>query len=124
MKAVAFTHSLPIEHGESLFDLELPDPAPGDHDLLVEVEAVSVNPADAKRRIRTAADRPHETPLILGYDAVGVVRACGKAVAGFSPGQRVWYAGDASRPGSNAELQCVDHRIAAFAPASALWLAV
>ena len=75
MKAVAFTHSLPIEHGESLFDLELPDPAPGDRDLLVEVEAVSVNPADAKRRIRTAADRPHETPLILGYDAVGVVRA-------------------------------------------------
>ena len=118
MKAVAFTHSLPIEHEESLFDLELPDPAPGDHDLLVEVEAVSVNPADAKRRIRTAADRPHETPLILGYDAVGVVRACGKAVAGFAPGQRVWYAGDASRPGSNAELQCVDHRIAAFAPAS------
>lgn len=116
MKAVGFFHSLPIEHPESLLDVDLPDPDVGEADLLVEIEAVSVNPADAKRRIRTAAEAPHETAFVLGYDAVGIVRSCGSAVTGFKPGDRVWYAGDASRSGSYAELQSVDHRIVSLAP--------
>ncbi|MES0813084.1 zinc-binding alcohol dehydrogenase family protein [Roseibium sp. SCPC15] len=116
MKAVGFLRSLPIDDPESLMDVELPDPAPTATDLLVEVKAVSVNPADAKRRIRIAAEQPHESPFVLGYDAVGIVRACGGSVTGFNPGDRVWYAGDVSRSGSYAELQCVDHRIAAHAP--------
>ncbi len=118
MKSVGFLKSLPIEHDESLLDVDLPDPQPLKTDLLVEVEAVSVNPADAKRRVRTAAEKPHETPFILGYDAVGIVQAVGEAVQGFAPGERVWYAGDANRPGSYAALQCVDYRIAARAPTS------
>jgi len=118
MKAVGFINSLPIEEAESLIELDLPDPTPLDNDLLVEVEAISVNPADAKRRIRTAVEKPLDTPMILGYDAVGIVTEIGSAVEGFSVGDRVWYAGDANRPGSNASLQCVDHRIASLAPTS------
>ncbi len=118
MKAVGFLKSLPIEHGESLFDVDLPEPRPLESDLLVRVEAISVNPADAKRRVRTAIDQPHETPFILGYDAVGIVETAGAAVRGFAPGDRIWYAGDANRPGSYAALQCVDHRIASLAPTS------
>lgn len=118
MKAVGFLKSLPITEPESLFDVDLPDPKPLANDLLVEIEAVSINPADAKRRIRTAVDAPHKEPFILGYDAVGIVRATGGAVAGFSIGDRVWYAGDASRPGSYAGMQCVDDRIASIAPKS------
>lgn len=118
MRAVGFLKSLPIDAAESLFEVELPDPKPEVNDLLVEIEAVSVNPADAKRRIRTAVDTPHETPFILGYDAVGIVVECGAEVTGFKPGDRVWYAGDANRPGSYASMQCVDHRIAAHAPKS------
>jgi zinc-binding alcohol dehydrogenase family protein len=118
MKAVGFLNSLPINETDSLLDLDLPDPTPLENDLLVEIEAISVNPADAKRRIRTAVDKPHETPLILGYDAVGIVRETGNSVSGFSVGDRVWYAGDANRPGSNASLQCVDSRIASLAPKS------
>ena len=118
MRAVGFTHSLPIDHADSLLDVDLPDPQVLENDLLVEVEAVSVNPADAKQRMRTAIDAPHETPLVLGYDAVGTVRAVGAAVQGFKAGERVWYAGDATRPGFYAALQCVDHRIAARAHAS------
>jgi len=116
MKAVGFLKSLPIAEAESLLDVLMDDPVPGDNDLLVAVEAISVNPADAKRRIRTAADKPHETPFLLGYDAVGIVKTCGSGVSGFAPGDRVWYAGDANRPGSYGELQCVDHRLAAKAP--------
>ncbi len=116
MKAVGFLTSHPIEHEDALLDIELPDPAPRPHDLLVRIEAISVNPADAKRRIRTAPGKVLDEPFILGYDAVGRVEAMGADVEGFVVGDRVWYAGDAGRPGSNAELQCVDARIAAKAP--------
>ena len=116
MLAVGFHRSLPVSDPDSLLDVELADPKLQENDLLVEIEAISVNPADAKRRIRTAAAQPHETPCVLGYDAVGIVKACGDKVEGFRAGDRVWYAGDVNRPGSYAQLQCVDCRIAAHAP--------
>ncbi len=118
MKAVGFLKSLPIEAQDSLLDVDLPEPVVLPNDLLVEIKAISVNPADAKRRIRTAAEQDHAEPFILGYDAVGIVRDMGAEVTGFSKGDRVWYAGDANRPGSYAELQAVDHRIASVAPSS------
>ena len=118
MKAVCFLKSLPITHSDSLFDTELPDPAPLPNDLLVSIEAISINPADAKRRIRTAVDEPHKEPFILGFDAVGIVQETGSDVTGFKAGDRVWYAGDANRPGSYASLQCVDQRVASLAPMS------
>jgi len=118
MKAVGFLKSLPIDEADSLFDVELPDPTPLENNLLVKIEAVSVNPADAKRRLRTAVDAPHPEPFLVGYDAVGTVQATGSAVTGFSVGDRVWYAGDVNRPGSYASLQCVDHRVASIAPKS------
>ncbi len=118
MKAVGFLKSLPIDAPDSLMDVDLPEPVLRPNDLLVEVEAISVNPADAKRRIRTAAEQDHAEPFILGYDAVGIVREMGADVTGFTKGDRVWYAGDADRPGSYAELQAVDHRIASVAPKS------
>ena len=73
MKAVGFLNSLPISHADSLFEVELPDPRPLPDDLLIRIEAISVNPADAKRRLRTAVDQAHDEPFILGYDAVGIV---------------------------------------------------
>ena len=75
MKSIGFTHSLAVDEAQSLFEFDTPDPVAVGRDLLVDVKAVSVNPADAKRRLRTAVDAPHETPLVLGYDAVGVVAA-------------------------------------------------
>ena len=116
MKAVGYLQSLPIDHPESLVDLELPAPAPGPRDLLVRVAAVSVNPVDTKVR-KNRAPQPGQ-PEVLGWDAVGTVEALGVAVEGFAVGDRVYYAGAISRPGSNAELQLVDHRIAARAPRS------
>lgn len=109
MKAVAYTRSLPIDDPASLQDLELPDPpAPTGRDLLVEVRAVSVNPVDTKVRRRSD---PGGTPKILGYDAAGVVRAAGPDATLFRPGDEVFYAGDITRPGTNAALHLVDERI-------------
>jgi len=50
MKAIALTRYLPISDPQSLVDVELPKPSPLENDLLVRVEAVSVNPADTKVR--------------------------------------------------------------------------
>lgn len=116
MKAVGYLQSLPISHPEALVDLTLPAPLPGPRDLLVRVAAVSVNPVDTKVR-RNRAPQPGQ-PEVLGWDAVGRVEALGADVAGFAVGDRVYYAGAINRPGSNAELQLVDHRIAALAPRS------
>ncbi|THD08431.1 zinc-binding alcohol dehydrogenase family protein [Rhodanobacter lindaniclasticus] len=114
MKAVALTRYLPITDPQSLFDVELPTPVPGEHDLLVRVEAVSVNPVDTK--LRAPKPQVETSPRVLGYDAAGVVEAAGSAVAGFKPGDRVYYAGDVTRPGSNAQYQLVDARLAALMP--------
>ena len=46
MKAVAHTGT----DIASLNDIELPTPSPTGRDLLVKVEAVSVNPVDTKQR--------------------------------------------------------------------------
>ena len=54
MKAVGYRHSLPIHDASSLIDLDAPRPTPSGHDLLVRVLAVSVNPVDAKMRLRSA----------------------------------------------------------------------
>jgi zinc-binding alcohol dehydrogenase family protein len=125
MKAVAYRQSLPIAHADSLLDLELPQPVPVGRDLLVRVQAVSVNPVDTKVRRNSAPAQGQAK--VLGWDAAGVVEAVGPEVSLFKPGDRVWYAGDITRPGSNAELHLVDERIAGamprsldFAPAAAL----
>ncbi|WP_447730910.1 zinc-binding alcohol dehydrogenase family protein [Pseudoxanthomonas suwonensis] len=114
MKAIGTTRPLPASDPRSLVDLELPDPEYGEHDLLVEVRAISVNPVDVK--VRASAQPEAGSHRILGWDAVGQVRAVGSRVEGFQPGDRVYYAGQIDRPGSNAQLQAVDARIAAHAP--------
>jgi NADPH2:quinone reductase len=116
MKAVALTRYLPIDDPASLVDVELPVPEPGEHDLRVRVEAVSVNPVDTK--VRSPKPQVEAQPKVLGYDAAGTVDAVGAAVTGFRPGDRVYYAGDVTRPGSNAEFQLVDARLAAAMPHS------
>lgn len=109
MKAVGYTDG-------PLFDFDAPTPVPGPRDLLVEISAIAVNPVDTKIRGRV---KPEDgTPKVLGWDAVGRVTAVGDQVKSFRIGDRVWYAGDVSRGGCNAQLQCVDERIAALAPAS------
>ena len=95
-------------------DVELPDPVPAGHDLLVKVEAVSVNPVDTKQRKASPAD-PRR---ILGWDAAGVVQAVGPKVSLFKPGDAVYYAGDVTRPGCNSALHLVDERIVGRKPKS------
>lgn len=116
MKAVAYYQSLPAEHPEALQDVQLADPTPGPHDLLVEVRAISVNPVDTKIRLGVAPD--NGAAKVLGWDATGVVKAVGSEVSLFQPGDRVFYAGAIDRAGANSELHLVDERIVGHMPNS------
>ncbi|TQI75943.1 zinc-binding alcohol dehydrogenase family protein [Bosea sp. AK1] len=116
MRAVGYRQSQPITAETSLIDLDLPEPKAAGRDLLVEVQAVSVNPVDTKLRIRS---QPAEGQAnVLGWDAAGIVRAVGPEVTGFKPGDAVFYAGAIDRPGSNAEFHLVDERIVGPKPKS------
>ena len=98
---------------ESAFQFEdIPLPIAGNNELLIKVEAVSVNPVDTKIR----RSLPPETSRILGWDATGIVVDKGNDVNGFNKGDRVYYAGSLNSSGSNAEYQTVDARLASHMP--------
>jgi len=114
MKAIGITRYLPIADPESLVDIELPTPIAAGRDLLVRVEAISVNPVDTK--VRSPKDKVEPTPRVIGWDAAGVVEAVGPEVTLFKPGDAVYYAGEIGRPGSNAQFQLVDERLVGRKP--------
>ncbi|WP_151638180.1 zinc-binding alcohol dehydrogenase family protein [Noviherbaspirillum aerium] len=116
MKAIGTPADLYSHGADSLVDLDLACPVAGARDLLVRIEAVSVNPIDIKMR----SARPHRDgqPRILGWDAAGTVVDVGPQTTLFAPGDRVFYAGSIVRPGCNAELHLVDERLAGAMPTS------
>lgn len=116
MKAIGFSEHLDIKDPKSLFEFETPKPTPKGHDLLVKVNAVSVNPVDVG--VRRSGHGKLSKPKIIGWDACGIVEKVGSKVSLFSPGDRVYYAGSFKRSGSNSEYQLVDERIVGNAPKS------
>ena len=119
MRAVGYQKSLPIDETAALVDIELPKPEPRGRDLLVQVQAVSVNPVDTK--VRRRAEPPAGEWKVLGWDAAGVVMAVGPNATLFKPGDAVFYAGTLGRSGSNCEFHLVDERIVGRKPRSLNW---
>lgn len=116
MRAVALTKYLPISDPESLMDVELPSPVANGRDLLVKIHAIAVNPVDTK--VRKPKDKVETTPKVLGWDAAGEVVEAGPDCTLFKPGDKVFYAGDITRSGCNAEYQLMDERIVGHMPQS------
>ncbi|KRN42380.1 zinc-binding alcohol dehydrogenase family protein [Fructilactobacillus fructivorans] len=114
MKAIGFTKYLSIKNPDSLFEFTTKVPTPNSHDLLVKVEAVSVNPVDVFTR--RSQRKQLASPKIMGWDAYGTVVSTGSEVSFFKPGDKVFYAGSYKRPGSDSEYQLVDERIVGHAP--------
>ncbi|ASP22446.1 L-threonine 3-dehydrogenase [Antarctobacter heliothermus] len=115
MKALGYEKNGPIDAPEALVEFDAPRPQIGPRDLLVEVRGVSVNPVDVKLRAAVAPEAGHK---ILGFDAAGVVVETGADVTDYTPGDAVFYAGDVTRPGTNAALHAVDGRIVGRKPAT------
>lgn len=116
MKAIGFTEHLPIENENSLIDIIVDKPISKGRDLLVKVEAVSVNPVDIGVRSNGRGQLLH--PKVIGWDAVGTVVSIGNLIQNFKVGDKVFYAGSFKRSGSNSEYQLVDERIVGKAPTS------
>ncbi|MEN8773435.1 MAG: zinc-binding alcohol dehydrogenase family protein [Akkermansiaceae bacterium] len=111
MKAIQFLRN--SSESGSATDIELPTPSPSGHEILVMIEAIAMNPVDYK--VRPAEGDP---PKVLGFDAAGTVVGVGDGVTLFREGDQVYYAGDVTRAGTNAEFQLVDERIVAKRPTS------
>lgn len=114
MKAIGAIRHLPVGDPECLVDFDAERPQPGARDVLVKVEAVSVNPVDTK--VRASLKGMQSSPRILGWDAAGVVVETGAAATRFREGDRVMCSGDISRQGCNAEYFATDERIAGRMP--------
>ncbi|MBM7632105.1 zinc-binding alcohol dehydrogenase family protein [Geomicrobium sediminis] len=110
MKAVGFYK------GSQLQDVSVENPKATGRNLIVSVQAVSVNPVDTKQfEVGTESE---EHPRVLGYDASGIVEEVGEEVTLFAPGDHVYYAGDVTKAGTNSEYHLVDERIVGKKPES------
>ncbi|MFO1464669.1 MAG: NADP-dependent oxidoreductase [bacterium] len=97
---------------EVLEILELPKPQPNPHEVLVKVHAAGVNPVDWKIREGLLEGRmPHAFPIVLGWDAAGVIEAVGEKVHYARPGDAVfaYCRKDIIQDGSYAEYIVLRH---------------
>lgn len=67
---------------------ELPDPQPGDGQVVVDVHATGINFAETRMRAGTYSGQP--LPFVMGMEGAGVVRALGRNSGDFKPGDRVF----------------------------------
>jgi NADPH2:quinone reductase len=97
---------------------EVERPQPGAGELLVRIIAAAVNPVDAKLRADGRWAQLHP-PVILGYDAAGVVEEAGPGVGDFRAGDEVYYTAEIFRNpnGTYAEYNVVPAAIVARKPA-------
>jgi alcohol dehydrogenase len=99
--------------------MDVPAPAAGPRDILVNVRAAGLNPVDFK--FRQGKLRPifrPKLPFVLGNEFAGEVIAAGGEVARFRPGDRVFARVAKDRGGAFAEQACVDEHRAALMPAN------
>ena len=81
-------HAIVIEPPDSLVWTEVPDPVPGDGEVIVEVTATAVNRADVMQRQGNYPPPPGASAY-PGLECSGVISAIGPGVTGHSVGERV-----------------------------------
>ena len=117
MRAVYIEKYGPVEDVVGFGDVPLPAVGPGE--VLIEVHAASVNPIDhltAAGFMQSAA--APEQARILGNDVAGIVRRVGGSVTRFAAGDEVFARVVPGRGGTFAEFVAVDEHVVARKPAS------
>jgi NADPH:quinone reductase-like Zn-dependent oxidoreductase len=100
-------------------EADMPEPAVGEHDVLVRVQAAGLNLLDEKIRAGEFKQiLPYTLPLILGNDVAGTVLRVGAKVGGFTPGDEVYARPDKDRIGTFAERIAVAEADLALKPTS------
>jgi NADPH:quinone reductase-like Zn-dependent oxidoreductase len=117
MKAVRFDHYGGID---VLKVADVPRPAPGPGQVLVQVKAAGINPGEAKIREGLLHSRwPATFPSGEGSDLAGIVAQIGDRVTGFAPGDEV--IGFTDNRASQAEYVVVEEKNLAAKPAGVPW---
>ncbi|PPG37987.1 NADP-dependent oxidoreductase [Pseudoclavibacter sp. RFBA6] len=114
MRAFTFpTYKTPLR------EVDAAEPAVGDNDVLVQVQAAGVNQLDEKIRIGEFKQiLPYKLPLTLGHDVAGTVLRVGGAVRAFRPGDEVYARPRDHRIGTFAERIAIDEADVAPKPSS------
>lgn len=96
-------------------DVERPEAGPGE--VLVRIVASGTNPVEAKLRA-DGSWAGLDPPVVLGYDAAGVVEAAGPGVTALEAGDHVFYTPPihGNRLGTYAEYEAVPEGIVARMP--------
>lgn len=98
---------------------DAPDPMAGPGEIVVDIHAASINPADWKVREGLRRDDVKAVfPHVLGRDFSGVVRAVGEDVADLVPGDAVFAVTDRGQEGAYAEAIAIKAALAARKPES------
>lgn len=116
MKAVVIN-----EYGskDNLVEQDVQKPSPEKNQVIVELKATSINPIDWKLRegyLKEMFD--WEFPIILGWDAAGVITEVGEQVTEWKVGDKVFARPDTTRFGTYAEYTAVDEQLLAAIPDS------
>lgn len=79
------------EEGPGHFEIrDIPVPAPGDNDVLIEIKSAAVCGVDGLLYDWAYKGRfPVETPIVPGHECAGIIAEMGKNVKGLQPGDRV-----------------------------------
>lgn len=118
MKAMAIEE---FGGADKLKEMDLPKPVPQENEILIKITHAGVNPVDWKiREGHLQAMLPHAFPLILGWDASGVVESVGANIEKYKAGDNVYaYCRKASvQHGCYAEYIVVDEEALALAPSN------
>ena len=98
---------------------DVPDPVPGERDVLVQVRAAGINPLD--KMVRNGEFKQllrYERPFVLGHDVAGVVTQVGASVRRFEVGDEVYARPRDLRIGAFAEFIAMDEDDVAHKPRS------
>lgn len=107
------------KYKQPVHEADVPEPAVGDRDVLIRVNAAGLNHLDERLRAgEFKAILPYKPPVTLGHDLAGTVIRTGTNVTGFSSGDRVYARPRDFRIGTFAERIAVDQADVALAPAS------
>ncbi len=96
---------------------EVPDPKPGPKQVVIKLKATSINPIDWKLReghLKGMMD--WEFPIIIGWDAAGVITEVGAEVTEWKIGDEVFARPDTTRFGTYAEYTAIDDHLLAPMP--------
>ncbi|MFC6465128.1 NADP-dependent oxidoreductase [Marinilactibacillus sp. GCM10026970] len=102
---------------DQLVEKDIPKPKITEDQVLVKLHATSINPIDWKMREGYLSSMlPYEFPIILGWDAAGIIKEVGTNVTDFKVGDKIFSRPETNPRGTYAEYIAIDKELLAPMP--------